>query len=208
MWTDAICIDQSNLQERSQQVGLMRRIFSEAVKTIAWVGDEREDSSLTLDRDEDGSFRRYDYLYAKFAVDGAQILDPTPSQGDFQAMVKLTDRAWFGRVWIVQEVAASNHLYIRCGNRETSWENFVEAAYFSEKNIVCSFDNRNAISTQSSFLFAISETYWSEYKLDLGSLLLAARSQEATDQRDRIFALLGLMNANDRNDFVPDYSLD
>jgi len=39
MWIDAICIDQSNVEERGSQVQQMRRIFEEAAPTVIWLGD-------------------------------------------------------------------------------------------------------------------------------------------------------------------------
>ncbi|KFA71687.1 hypothetical protein S40288_09533 [Stachybotrys chartarum IBT 40288] len=62
MWVDAVCINQLDLDERSQQVSLMRKIYSlcdeaaiwlgeppeQAVPTYAmhWFGDERDDESI------------------------------------------------------------------------------------------------------------------------------------------------------------------
>jgi hypothetical protein len=43
LWIDALCIDQSNIQERKYQVALMGRFYSEAEMVIAWLG-----SSLQL----------------------------------------------------------------------------------------------------------------------------------------------------------------
>lgn len=39
LWADAICIDQSNFEERSSQVALMRRIYSLASFTIIYLGE-------------------------------------------------------------------------------------------------------------------------------------------------------------------------
>jgi hypothetical protein len=38
LWVDAICIDQTNIEERNQQVKLMGDIYSSAETTIAWLG--------------------------------------------------------------------------------------------------------------------------------------------------------------------------
>ncbi|KAF2843234.1 hypothetical protein M501DRAFT_924367, partial [Patellaria atrata CBS 101060] len=38
LWADAICINQHNLSERSQQVGIMRDIFQKASRTFVWLG--------------------------------------------------------------------------------------------------------------------------------------------------------------------------
>lgn len=35
LWIDALCIDQSNIQERSHQVGLMREVFSKVSQCVS-----------------------------------------------------------------------------------------------------------------------------------------------------------------------------
>ena len=40
IWADAICIDQSNLQERAQQVQMMGSIYRAARKVCAWLGED------------------------------------------------------------------------------------------------------------------------------------------------------------------------
>jgi hypothetical protein len=42
MWIDAICIDQSDLQEKNQQVHMMGRIYQEASCTDIWLGDPKD----------------------------------------------------------------------------------------------------------------------------------------------------------------------
>jgi hypothetical protein len=41
LWIDAICVDQQNLAERSQQVGRMADIYTWAERVIVWIGPER-----------------------------------------------------------------------------------------------------------------------------------------------------------------------
>src|ERR1700753_3677832 len=47
LWVDAISIDQSNLEERSHQVRLMRDIFSHCVTNLFWLGPDDRRSRLT-----------------------------------------------------------------------------------------------------------------------------------------------------------------
>jgi hypothetical protein len=49
LWIDAVCINQEDLQERSQQVGIMRDIYRKASKTIVWLGEETQNSSLGIE---------------------------------------------------------------------------------------------------------------------------------------------------------------
>src|SRR6266480_5083928 len=48
MWIDAICIDQSNLKERSYQVALMSDIYQLAQRVVVWLGPETPNSSTAL----------------------------------------------------------------------------------------------------------------------------------------------------------------
>ncbi|KAK7540341.1 heterokaryon incompatibility, partial [Phyllosticta paracitricarpa] len=38
LWVDAICIDQANASEKTQQVSLMDQIYNNATQTIFWLG--------------------------------------------------------------------------------------------------------------------------------------------------------------------------
>lgn len=49
LWIDAICINQNDRQERSQQVGIMRDIYKNASRTIVWLGTEEKNSDLGID---------------------------------------------------------------------------------------------------------------------------------------------------------------
>jgi Heterokaryon incompatibility protein (HET) len=48
LWVDAICIDQSNLEERSQQVQIMDNIYQNATNVIVWLGPSTPESKLAL----------------------------------------------------------------------------------------------------------------------------------------------------------------
>jgi hypothetical protein len=45
LWVDAICIDQSNIQERGHQVAFMAKIYSMAECDILWLGDDPHDDA-------------------------------------------------------------------------------------------------------------------------------------------------------------------
>ena len=43
LWADAVCINQRNIDERSQQVPLMRTIYHGASQVLIWLGHQDED---------------------------------------------------------------------------------------------------------------------------------------------------------------------
>ncbi|KAK4448890.1 heterokaryon incompatibility protein-domain-containing protein [Podospora aff. communis PSN243] len=48
LWVDAICIDQTNTDERAAQVPRMREIYQRAQRVVIWLGMESQDSSLAM----------------------------------------------------------------------------------------------------------------------------------------------------------------
>lgn len=48
LWVDALCIDQSNEEERSKQVSHMYSIYTEAVSVEIWLNDSFHNVELAL----------------------------------------------------------------------------------------------------------------------------------------------------------------
>jgi hypothetical protein len=85
IWVDAICIDQSNLEERKQQVQLMAKIYSKAHRVIVWLGREAVNAEGVL---ED--------------IRLAANEESTEHSKDMNqpAILKLLERQWFQRIWV------------------------------------------------------------------------------------------------------------
>ncbi|RSM15844.1 hypothetical protein CDV31_004786 [Fusarium ambrosium] len=49
LWIDSICIQQSDLDEKNYQVGLMRDIFSNADRVYSWLGPSANKSDMAMD---------------------------------------------------------------------------------------------------------------------------------------------------------------
>jgi hypothetical protein len=49
LWADAICINQNDLPERSQQVSIMRKIFKQAERVLSWLGRAADGNDLAFD---------------------------------------------------------------------------------------------------------------------------------------------------------------
>ncbi|KAK7562272.1 heterokaryon incompatibility protein-domain-containing protein [Phyllosticta citricarpa] len=49
LWVDAICIDQANASEKTQQVSLMDQIYNNATQTIFWLGTASDDSNDAIE---------------------------------------------------------------------------------------------------------------------------------------------------------------
>ncbi len=123
LWVDQICINQDDLQERSQQVVLMGTIYQRAWSTLVWLGEEADNSNDALDT----------LLATKDALQ-CYLDGRTPDVKDFERLFlpafdspkwlelgKLMSRPWFQRIWIIQEVVLSHQVIVMCGTRCISW---------------------------------------------------------------------------------------
>jgi hypothetical protein len=86
IWVDAICIDQSNNEERKQQVQLMAKIYSNAHRVIVWLGEQGVEIEGAL---EDIQLAAANAIGRKWKRDTNQ-----------QAMLNLLENPWFQRIWV------------------------------------------------------------------------------------------------------------
>ncbi|KAI8268636.1 Heterokaryon incompatibility protein 6, OR allele [Colletotrichum sp. SAR11_239] len=70
LWIDAICIQQSDLEEKTHQVGMMRDIFSNAATVYIWLGLGIEETDQAMDL-------IYKYGPRLYASDALRMLDTT-----------------------------------------------------------------------------------------------------------------------------------
>jgi hypothetical protein len=204
---DAICINQSDLAERSRQVLLMRQIYEGAKDTRVWLGPEDEDTwkawSLIrklVSAKEAQDAKKDTRFYHEMGVKGQTeyglpyTLDPS-----FKAFSRLLERDWFTRVWIIQEVAVSKRVSLMCGMWQTSWDNFTTAVDYAA-TIVIPGINANTTNCQRILQLTIAQASTiQKFEQSLLTLVILYRNFNATDMRDKIYSLLGLSHELGQN---------
>ncbi|KAK6833312.1 Heterokaryon incompatibility protein 6- OR allele [Apiospora arundinis] len=168
LWIDAVCIDQENVDERGHQVQLMPRIYSGAKAVPVYIG-ELTPSSETFLRNR--MLSKSD-LY-KFDPELAEFLS----------------RRYFQRVWILQEVALARQATIVCGSMSVPWSQ-VSSSLIS-RLVEAEKDDLSA-SDSIPPCFRFSPSLYAEPGQEM-KLLDLARPCVATDPRDKVFSLLGLI---------------
>jgi len=88
IWVDAICINQGNKEEKEKQIQLMARIYSQAYSVVVWLGEEEDDSDQALE----AIVRAGNDRSLSFTNDGTVQ----------RAVIKLLQRKWFRRIWVVE----------------------------------------------------------------------------------------------------------
>ncbi|PMD39489.1 HET-domain-containing protein [Hyaloscypha variabilis F] len=108
-WIDAICIDQGNLEERSEQVAFMADIYREAEMVLVWLGEGDSESH-----------RAFEIIKSRwFNLSWAESL-PISQLPIFQT-------GYWDRLWIVQEIFHARRITVRCSTFEVDWERFISA---------------------------------------------------------------------------------
>lgn len=121
---------------------------------------------------------------------------------------------WWGRIWIVQEVVLASHVRVQCGNVTAPWEMFAQAARSSAlaPNITTILKDDGVIFR--GFAGIVTDIdhrreAWRGQTPSRGNFLSILRefsSRRASDDRDKVYALLTL--AEGLTSIVPDYDLD
>jgi hypothetical protein len=137
LWADAMCINQTDLLEKNQQVPLMRQIYSNSKKTLIWLGPDVNDYAITMIDKLARAYREYQSrndtrFLCQMDYQTLQLYDiPHVFHGGYKELLTLFDNPWFQRVWIIQEVAVSKSPFVKTKGNKTEWENVVMAMGFA-----------------------------------------------------------------------------
>ncbi|KAI0864818.1 heterokaryon incompatibility protein-domain-containing protein [Xylaria cubensis] len=234
LWVDAICINQHDVTERNHQVQQMRHIYSFAVETVIYLGDQTGSNT---------GLSAWNYLERKATWAMNDAGDPDPDlpkarealiyfRGDLSDVgIDVLTRPWFRRLWVFQEVVVSKRLSIQCGNRRISWDDFCKVLLLTFRRhdqygfSIKQLDKVSVVRDMFHARCAYQELYGMNHALpswrfqvqarehnilDILNLLQLGRQLRASDPRDRIFGLLGVCRGIEVNDqrFAIDYNQD
>ncbi|KAK8121753.1 hypothetical protein PG984_010423 [Apiospora sp. TS-2023a] len=118
LWIDAICINQSDPEERNHQVQMMSRIYTRAKSVCVWLGEHTEESKIAIDfiRTEVMELDNFD-----------KICTDKKYSRKWQALQMLMQTEWFSRRWVIQEIALAKQATVYCGNDSMPWKDFAIA---------------------------------------------------------------------------------
>lgn len=227
VWIDAICINQGDdiaaLDERAIQVKKMQDIYGAAAQTVIWLGDVADESNLAMD------FISYqatqEPLRASFSLDNRwrgwttqddyfYIVREAKYLPVWKAVFALCGRAYWSRMWIIQEITLSKKPVVYCGQKVVEWAHFelvigLIFAMVGDRVPGSTYFWRLSPLLNDSFPLLL-EHQRSQLNMQKGASWLLAALQKyhqfgATDDRDKIFALLGLAAQETRDSVRVDY---
>lgn len=197
LWIDAICINQADLDERSQQVSFMKEVYGLARSVTVWLGEDDGTASSAISIiqkaaqhcwNEVGFHYRLRGIISAEAPNSALKLQrdlPHPRHQDWAAVTAFYRRDWFTRIWVPQEVAQDERATMLIGDLTVAWYDVTRAAkwiimkkYATDVEITRSLANAVYIhrcGNPSSLL----------------QMLRATCRFNASDPRDKVYAIVG-----------------
>jgi hypothetical protein len=231
LWIDAICVNQQDIEERSAQVRLMRNIFAKCERALVWLGDMPDDVGRGVRLIEHIAARWDGKLVSDSSPAEFRIMLDAMGFPDFEikgllAMDAILSSPWFRRKWVIQEVAVPQHVTVICSSHEVDWDVFDQAVRFiCELGYVHAwnvFDMAKEFASRLLFVHSAQasathirsfitrrEEFQNGSRKSLFDLLYDCILSDATDPRDHVFALLGLVNSGSTEvaTWQPDYGL-
>jgi hypothetical protein len=201
LWTDAICINQKDIEEKNVQVPLMGHIYSNAEQVVVWMGPVADDiafaaaASLTLISKAcravtDGKSYVYtDYKDVKIPQEEYDTIA-------WDALHQLFSQRWFRRIWCVQEVRLAKQAKVLWGDScEFEGQDIGIAATWTlyrlditqEEAMVRPSLIQVATAGRAHIVYTgatVNATFY--------DLLFSFQQWEATDARDKVYGLLNL----------------
>jgi len=190
LWTDAICINQLDNDEKGKQVNMMREVYRQARQVLVWLGEEAEGERLqplvklteklaTIDMSALSEDRMVKQRSLGFHEE--HIL----------SLSSLLSRPWFRRVWIIQEVAVAADAILHVGQLSLNWKDLCFILQLETGINLIGVNN-------SAGMDAVDAIELERVSLSKGApvsllqAILRHRLSLATDDRDKVYALLGL----------------
>jgi hypothetical protein len=181
LWIDAICINQTDLQERARQVRIMDQIFSKASCVLVILREPNANNGILFEE----------------LVAADELLSRTgrcdrerPSDAILQLLEDWFEDPWFTRVWILQEVCGKDFVEFICGSAYFSYGS-LSALYYGYRN----FQSTKAFWPTALHWISMPPEEFSTPQFNLWNRLGKTRGYLATDPKDRVFALQSLIGS-------------
>jgi hypothetical protein len=208
LWIDAICINQQNLEERHEQVGYMRSIYSSCSSDILWLGPGTEEHTKGME-----AIRKLAVLVSESErIHGSwrkidRTVQPENETRDMIEKLLYHDSVW-KRVWIMQEISCSPKVILNSGHDILDWSMIETIAQYGGIHYTDAFHDSYSHAVNTAYgwgeMFGTAKHVMNQREATakilqggestLLDVLARFKHTEATDPRDKIYALLGLVN--------------
>ncbi|KAH6675326.1 heterokaryon incompatibility protein-domain-containing protein [Plectosphaerella plurivora] len=235
VWADALCINQADTAERNHQVRQMGAVYSGAELVVVWLGEgpppetgiNIEAGLLAMlavwrswhdDHDSVGSsFQERQAAGTPIPVEDLELFDRYSRRltaAEARAVTYIFQRAWFRRLWVVQEVMLAKDSLAMLDKYEIRWSVVALAAQLARRAPEVAAVVGDDVETYRAIECACKiQHIWSlclcapYFPFEFHDLLVLTRDMQCQDPRDRIFGLLAIPTTRSDGKMEADYGL-
>ena len=210
VWIDAICIDQSNFEERAHQVSQMSLIYGEARKVVVWLGANDDYADLAFETLK--AMGKDQALHFNTDLEPLIPLAPFREQ-HWEACLKILTAPWWDRIWTVQEAVLPSNLTFVCGKYSLHGNILFNGVqnYMHHGNLSCC-SHFLQVSTTSQIrsvfgqLFDLVTGRKRNDAIDFSKTIFDFSYRQSYDLRDKVYGLLALSTGAYRDLVAADYT--
>ena len=224
-WIDFLCINQEDLQEKGEQVGMIYKIFSGSALVEAWLGDNVEDGEAALEILQGLS----DAFYEQCPVDDTAAYLSSKwrrrmkmrfPQSDIERLRGLLHHDWFKRTWVAQEIITApveegprggEMLILYFNGHALPWTTLHNAIGNVLGGVVETFNQMDEEAMASaqylSYVSMLRDRYQAKEPIHLREALLEFMTLQASDPRDRIYGVMNVCKELEHGSIVPNYTM-
>jgi len=222
LWADAISINQADIPEKNAQVPMMSEIYKRARGALGYVG------SPATGEDPGRAIEAMAELSNTSVGSDPATNQHNPSSGGSAfsdggaSFRRFWSSPWFTRCWVTQEAVLSKLMICLYGNEDRHITVPLDTlgALIHQVQLPGSYRNREALAAArgANTHTAMQAYAWCQMRttlrehpqgINLVKTLRLTRKAQASDSRDKLFSLLGLIETADRAALSPtvDYSM-
>ncbi|KAF4625441.1 hypothetical protein G7Y89_g12730 [Cudoniella acicularis] len=219
IWIDAICINQNDISERGSQVAIMGQIYTNATRVLIWTGEHF--SAGPASQAMFDFISQLEYLITmimyQYGPRDRKSINLAIRNGyishslSFSFLRVLLARAWFGRVWVLQEVANAKKATIFAGSGQCDWDTICSITRWLSK-----YDINGPLNMRGTICaIPVMDMTWdlSRRKEDprkpspprLLDVLAGSRLCKSTYAIDKVYGVIGLACKEDREKIEINY---
>jgi hypothetical protein len=201
LWVDAISINQSDLNERKEQVNLMGQIYRQANRVDAYLGSFHPAFAPFLEKMAGDATLHWEPELEKLG----KVTDTNTPMFDF--VFEIFKHPWWHRVWTLQEAVLAQRLDFVCGDRAYDLPTMTAFAdnfcHHYQNEVCCKYDTRGLMNTLPMNIWARIKYLRTVQRLRASvmegrnpkflDVIVSERHRRATDARDHVFGMLGLV---------------
>ena len=204
LWIDQICINQSDTEEKGQQVQLMRWIYERATVVRVWLGpavDDSDEAMLYLRDCDEASILR------DLSDPNQTLLSPSLEE----ALRFLFRRPYWSRTWTVQEVTALElqQVIISCGHESVPLTRIFVWPVAAVSGGLFRDSESDSIFAIQGLHIPMMNYFWELRRTPVHSLMTLVtwvRNFKASDPRDKVYSMLNFATDVHGSELTADYT--